>query len=173
MSYALFEKVYEDYLKYLKDVGDFRKMGSDVFFHGLAEGETCEVKIDEGNEMIIKLLEIKDTALDGTCDVIFEMNGARQVVKVKDNNAGAINMDNVIVYADEGNPNEVGANISGTIIKLLVNKGQKVAENEPIAVIEAMKMETNILATAEGEIEEICVKEGESVDSGQLIARIS
>lgn len=173
MSYALFEKVYEDYLKYLKDVGDFRKMGSDVFFHGLAEGETCEVKIDEGNEMIIKLLEIKDTALDGTCDVIFEMNGARQVVKVKDNNAGAINMDNVIVYTDEGNPNEVGANISGTIIKLLVSKGQKVAENEPIAVIEAMKMETNILATAEGEIEEICVKEGESVDSGQLIARIS
>ena len=173
MSYALFEKVYEDYLKYLKDVGDFRKMGSDVFFHGLAEGETCEVKIDEGNEMIIKLLEIKDTALDGTCDVIFEMNGARQVVKVKDNNAGAINMDNVIVYADEGNPNEVGANISGTIIKLLVSKGQKIAENEPIAVIEAMKMETNILATAEGEIEEICLKEGESVDSGQLIARIS
>jgi biotin carboxyl carrier protein len=34
-------------------------------------------------------------------------------------------------------------------------------------------METNILATMSGEIEEICVKEGEAVDSGQLIARIA
>ena len=35
-----------------------------------------------------------------------------------------------------------------------------------------MKMETNILATMAGEIEELCVEEGEAVDSGQLIAKI-
>jgi biotin carboxyl carrier protein len=36
-----------------------------------------------------------------------------------------------------------------------------------------MKMETNILATMTGVVEELCVKEGESVDSGQLIAKIA
>ncbi|MBQ9179720.1 MAG: pyruvate carboxylase [Firmicutes bacterium] len=172
LSYALFEKVYEDYLKKLKSDGDFRKMGSDIFFHGLAVGETCEIKIEEGNEMVIKLLEVKDHNPDGTCDCIFELNGARMVVQIKDEKAGVVGAENIIVYADENDPSEVGANISGSIVKLLVSKGQAVEENEPIAVIEAMKMETNILATMSGVIDEICVKEGEAVDSGQLIARI-
>jgi pyruvate carboxylase len=173
LSYALFEKVYEDYLKKLETEGDYRKMGSDIFFHGLSVGETCEIKIEEGNEMVIKLLEVKGHNPDGTVDCVFELNGARMVVSVKDEEAGLIGAENIIVYADENNPTEVGANISGSIVKLLVSKGQKVEENEPIAVIEAMKMETNILATMSGEIEEICVKEGEAVDSGQLIARIA
>ena len=123
--------------------------------------------------MVIKLLEVKGHNPDGTVDCVFELNGARMVVSVKDEEAGLIGAENIIVYADENNPTEVGANISGSIVKLLVSKGQKVEENEPIAVIEARKMETNILATMSGEIEEICVKEGEAVDSGQLIARIA
>ena len=48
LSYALYPKVFEDYLKSLEKDGNFRLMGSDIFFHGLAEGETCEVKIAEG-----------------------------------------------------------------------------------------------------------------------------
>ena len=31
-----------------KNDGNFRYMGSDIFFHGLEEGETCEVKLEEG-----------------------------------------------------------------------------------------------------------------------------
>ncbi len=173
ISYALFEKVYEDYLKKLKKEGDFRKMGSDIFFHGLKEGETCEVKIEEGKEMAIRLLEVREHNPDGTCDCVFEVNGARMVIKIKDEKAGVVGTENIVLYADEQDPTQVGANISGTIVKLLVSTGQEIAEGEPIAVIEAMKMETNILATASGTIEEICAREGETVDSGQLIAKIA
>ena len=67
---------------------------------------------------------------------------------------------------------EIGANIPGNIVKLLVNVGDKVEEKQPVAVIEAMKMETNIIAKAAGEIDEICVKKGDQVKSGQLIAVI-
>jgi len=45
LSYALYPKVYEEYIKSLKDEGNLRLMGSDIFFHGLEEGETCEVKL--------------------------------------------------------------------------------------------------------------------------------
>ena len=173
LSYALFEKVYEDYLDKLEKDGDYRKMGSDIFFHGLAEGETCEVKIEEGKEWVIKLLEVKEHNNDGTVDCVFELNGARMVINVRDEKAGVIGSENIILYADEGDDTQVGANISGSIVKLLVSRGQKVEEGEPIAVIEAMKMETNILATMSGVVEELCVREGESVDSGQLIARIA
>ena len=44
LSYALYPKVYEDYLKNIKENGDFSRMGSDVFFHGLREGDIREIR---------------------------------------------------------------------------------------------------------------------------------
>ncbi len=40
-------------------------------------------------------------------------------------------------------------------------------------MIEAMKMETNLLATASGTVERICVSEGDQVKAGQMIVKIS
>ena len=81
-------------------------------------------------------------------EFIFEVNGTRRTVKILDKAAKSVATVASTVMADEGNPNEVGANIPGTLIKLLVKEGDEVKENEPIAVLEAMKMETNVLATA-------------------------
>ena len=50
ISSALYPKVFDDYLKYVAEHGDLSRMGSDVYFHGLEEGETCEVDIDEGQD---------------------------------------------------------------------------------------------------------------------------
>ena len=74
--------------------------------------------------------------------------------------------------ADENNPMEVGANIPGNIIKVLVCEGEQVAEKQPIAVIEAMKMETNILATADGVVDTIYVDEGQQVKAGELVIKL-
>ena len=74
--------------------------------------------------------------------------------------------------ADENNPMEVGANIPGNIIKVLVCEGETVAEKQPIAVIEAMKMETNILATANGIVDTIYVDEGQQVKAGELVVKL-
>ncbi|MDV3427361.1 MAG: hypothetical protein LIR50_09825, partial [Bacillota bacterium] len=38
LSYALYPKVYEDYLKFRSEYGDLSRMGSDIFFHGLYDG---------------------------------------------------------------------------------------------------------------------------------------
>ena len=62
--------------------------------------------------------------------------------------------------ADPDNEKGVGANIPGTILKVLVAAGDKIEANQPLAVIEAMKMETNILAPISGEIEKIVVSAG-------------
>ena len=56
--------------------------------------------------------------------------------------------------------------------KELLKEGDEVKENEPIAVLEAMKMETNVLATASGKIAKINAKEGSQVVAGELIAVI-
>ncbi|MGI6256768.1 MAG: pyruvate carboxylase [Anaerovoracaceae bacterium] len=173
LSAALFEKVYDDYLKSLDKEGDFRLMGSDIFFHGLSVGETCEVKIEEGKELVIKLVAIREGEEPGVRDVVFEVNGNNTVIHIKDESADLGATGASIRYADETKPGEVGANISGSIMKILVKEGDKVEEKQPVAIIEAMKMETNVLATVAGEIEEIHVKEGSQVDSGELITVIN
>ena len=74
--------------------------------------------------------------------------------------------------ADPDNEIEIGSNIPGTILKVLVKEGEKVEANQPIAVIEAMKMETNILAPVSGEIDKIYVNDAQQVKSGELIATL-
>ena len=170
ISYAMYPKVYEEYQKSIKKDGHFTLMGSDVFFHGLREGETCEVKLDEGKELVIRLTEVRDVDKEGFRDLDFEVNGNRRVVRIKDNQVEAAVSSSSARYADEENPMEIGANIPGNIVKVLVNEGDTVADQQPIAVIEAMKMETNIIARTSGEVEKIFIKKGQQVKAGQLIA---
>lgn len=171
ISYALYPKVYEDFVKSIRKDGNFRHMGSDIFFHGLSEGETCEVKFEEGHIMMVKLQEVKAVDSEGNREAIFEVNGNRRIIKIKDTSI-TVNAHNAVLYADADDPMEIGANIPGNIIKILVKEGETIAENQPIAVIEAMKMETNILALSAGMVERIYVSEGQQVKAGEMIAKL-
>ena len=172
LSYALYPKVFEDYVTASKNGDTFRYMGSDIFFHGLREGETCEVKIAEGKILVISLISASNTDEEGYRYVTFEVNGTRSAVRIKDKDGAIATAGNVIAYADENDPAEIGAPIPGNILKILVKEGEEVKEKQPIAVIEAMKMETNILASMTGKIAKIAVKEGQQVKSGELVATI-
>ena len=171
ISYALYPKVFEDYVKSIRKDGNFRYMGSDIFFHSLAEGETCEVKMGEGRVLIVRLQEVRPVDSEGMREAIFEVNGNRRIIKIKDKTVTA-NSSNSVLYANEDDPMEIGANIPGNIIKVLVKEGEKVEANQPIAVIEAMKMETNILASAAGTVERIYVSEGQQVKAGEMVAKL-
>lgn len=171
VSYALYPKVMDDYFDYVGKVGDFSRMGSDVFFHGLNENETCEVEIEDGKILIIKLLEIGKIQNDGTRNVIFEVNGNRREVSIKDTASKVTASDDVILMADESNPCEVGSPIPGKVFKVLVESGQEVEENTPLFIIEAMKMETVVSANQAGTIEKIYVKQDQLVKSGELLVK--
>lgn len=172
ISYAMYPKVYTDYLTAVDKDGRFGLMGSDVFFHGLREGETSEVLLEEGKVLVVRLIEIHEPDKDGYRDVDFEVDGNRRSVRIKDEAAAAFVSGPTQRFADEGNDKEIGANIPGNIVKVLVNEGDAVEEGQPIAVIEAMKMETNVIAKTAGVVSEIFVKAGDQVKSGQLIASL-
>lgn len=171
ISYAIYPKVFEDYVKSIRKDGNFRYMGSDIFFHSLAEGETCEVKLGEGRILIVRLQEVRPVDNEGMREAIFEVNGNRRIIKIKDKTV-TVNSSNSVLYANEDNPMEIGANIPGNIIKVLVKEGEAVEANQPIAVIEAMKMETNILAASAGVVERIYVSEGQQVKAGEMVAKL-
>lgn len=170
MSYCMYPKVYEQYLEEKLDNGEFLYMGSDVYFHGITEGEICEIPLNEGKILVTKLVEIRKPDMEGFRELIFEVNGNRRTVKILDKAAKSVATVSSTVMADTSNPNEIGANIPGTLMKLLVKEGAEVKANEPIAVLEAMKMETNVLAPNAGKIVKINVIEGQQVVAGELIA---
>ena len=168
LSYALYPKVFEEYLDYINKNGDFSNLESELFFHGMEEGDTVEVEMYEGRKIIIKLLKILNDDLNNT--LIFEVNGFRREIKIEINKSNVVNSNTVKKnMADKNNPLEIGASIPGNVAKILVKEGQKVSKNEKLVIIEAMKMETNINAKVEGIIEKIEVVEGDNVINGELL----
>ncbi len=62
--------------------------------------------------------------------------------------------------------------LQGTVFKVAVEKGAEVAEGDLICVIEAMKMENEIVAHRAGKVEELKIAEGDAVSSGDVLAVI-
>lgn len=58
------------------------------------------------------------------------------------------------------------APMPGTITKILVNVGDSVAENQPLMILEAMKMENEIVSSKNGKVTGIFVNKGDSIDAG-------
>ncbi len=172
LSYALYPKVFDEFQKYLEKYGDLSKMGSDIFFHGLYEGETCEVEIAPGKILIIKLVEIGKINQDGNRTFVFEVNGNRREIYIKDKDIEAKTPKEDILLADPSNPKEIGASIPGTVVKILVKPGDEVKEGQSIIIVEAMKMEANIVAKVSGKVNSISVKEKQEVKTGQLLIKL-
>lgn len=67
---------------------------------------------------------------------------------------------------------KVEAPLPGTIFKLILKEGDDVKKGQPILILEAMKMENNILAEKDGVINKILVSEGDSVLQGDILVEI-
>jgi len=67
---------------------------------------------------------------------------------------------------------DVTVPMQGTIVKISVAVGDTVDIGDPIVVLEAMKMENNVVAEKAGTVTEIRVSEGDSVGGGDVVAVI-
>ncbi|MBN2528717.1 MAG: biotin/lipoyl-binding protein [Deltaproteobacteria bacterium] len=65
---------------------------------------------------------------------------------------------------------DVVAPMVGKVVKLVASVGQEVSEDDPIMMLEAMKVEMPVGAPEDGTVAEIMVKEGDTVESGQVLA---
>lgn len=172
LAYALYPKVFKDYLDYLEEYGDLSHMGSDVYFHALREGEISEIKVEEGKTLVVKLLEIGKVNDQGYRRLAFEVNGFRREINIYDEASTAVADSNTKQMADPANEMEIGASLPGNIVEILVEEGQEVEENESLVIMEAMKMETNITAPADGKVSAIHAKAGQQLESGELILEL-
>ncbi len=168
VSWCLYPKVFEEYIKHRQENADVSRMETSVFFMGMVPGETTELTIEDGKTLMIKYVSKGEANDDGTRNMIFELNGIRREVAVPDESLKASAREK-IVMANVNDPKEVGSSLPGAVSKLLVKEGQKVEAGQALAIIEAMKMEVSIAAPMAGTIKAINVKEGASVRSGELL----
>lgn len=65
--------------------------------------------------------------------------------------------------------NAIKAPMPGLILEISVEVGQTVKENDPLLILEAMKMENSFLSPRDGIIKSIAIEIGHAVDKGQLL----
>lgn len=170
ISYCLYPRVIEEYLKHKKEYADISRMDSHVFFEGLNPGETTELTIEDGKTLVIKYIGQGEDNEDGTRNLIFELNAIRREIAIPTQESNK--KIAAVKLADPNDKKQIGAGIPGTVFKILVQPGEKVEENQGLLIIEAMKMETRIVARTSGTVAEILVKEGQQVKAGELLMRL-
>lgn len=170
-SYCLYPKVFTDWVERYNKFGDVSVLDTPTFFFGMNIGEVIKVEIEQGKTLVIKLIHVSEPNAAGIRTVTFEFNGLPREIEVKDRNVKATAA--VRKKADKTNPGEVGASLSGSVVKLLVEKGQAVTKGTPLIVTEAMKMETTLSAPISGIISTIHVSAGERIDSGDCLLEIT
>lgn len=105
------------------------------------------------------------------------VNGDKFNVQVARGHNQEINITNLEKVGDssqkkENKTNDLAllAEISGNVYKVLVKDGDIVKKDQPIIILEAMKMEIEVLSPKEGTIKEVLIKVGDSVQSGDALA---
>lgn len=80
--------------------------------------------------------------------------------------------EEVKTVSSTGASNEITATMSAGVFKILVNIGDSVKAGQTAVILEAMKMEIPIEAGCDGEVEEILISQGQTVEDGQLLIKL-
>lgn len=166
-SYAIYPKVFEDYVSRYKKYGDLSVLDTLTFFFGMKPGEEIYVTIEPGKMLLIRLDSITEPDEQGKRTIQFELNGMPREIIIADKHI--TNKIDTVKKADPGKIGEVGATLSGSVVKILVAKGQQIKKGEPILVTEAMKMETTMTSPIDGTVTSIETKAGKRIESGDLL----
>lgn len=170
LAYALYPKVFEEYSSMRSQFGDISVLDTPTFLYGLKLGEEIEVEIEKGKTLIIKLVSIGEPQHDGTRVIYFEMNGQSRELVIQDL---TVEIDgSIALKADPSNPNQIGATMPGTVLKVVVSKGSTVKRGDHLLITEAMKMETTVQAPKDGVVKEIYASAGDAISTGDLLIEL-
>ena len=150
--------------------GDLSVLDTSDYLYGLDAGSEHAIDLAKGVRLYVGLEAIGEADDKGVRTVMVRVNGQLRQVFVKDN---SVTVSAVLAEkADRTNPGHVAAPFSGTVtVKVAV--GDTVEAGQPIATIEAMKMEAAITAPTTGTIERVAFTGTRPVEAGDLITTIA
>jgi pyruvate carboxylase len=171
LSYQFYPKVFEEGLKFWREYGDVSVLSTPLFLYGMKMGEDTTVEIAKGKTLLIRLLSIGPVDDKGKRTVFFKLNGQTRNVDVFDKSVKVERVENK--KADKASDKQIAAPLQGMLSKLLVKKNDKVKKNQPLFVIEAMKMETVIAAPYDCNVDHIELAEGTLVNTNDLVLQLN
>src|SRR5699024_10744752 len=136
-------------------------------FYGMKPQEEVIIDLEPGKSILVKLLSVGTPDKEGIRIVFFSVNGENRFVRIKDKSIESYKEEHI--KADEESENQYGAPLQGSLYKVLVKEGQKVKQNDHLFIIEAMKMETSIVANKDGVIKSISLEAGTMVMKDDLM----
>ena len=169
-SHLMYPAVFADFAKFQASFSDVSCLPTPAFFYGLRPGEQVAVSIEEGKVLIIKLINIGTPDKDGRRVITFELNGLPREATVLDKSISKEVKTRPKAAASD--PLQIGAPIPGMITALEASVGKAVTKGDKLATLEAMKMQTNLLAPADGTVAEVLVTVNEAVEAGDLMIKL-
>ena len=167
LSYKLYPKVFTDAYNHHVKFASLINIPTKNFFYGMDPGEEIIVQLDRGKTLLIQLSSIGKTDENGMVKLFFKVNGQTRNVEVQDR---SVKVERVVHQkVDKGDKNQIGAPLQGSLSSVMVKPGEKVEKNQPLFVIEAMKMETTITANTAGEVDKVIIPEGTMVFADDLV----
>lgn len=168
LSYKLYPKVFKDYHEFNLAHGEVWRIPTSAFFYGMKQNEEILIEIGQGKTIIVRFLNVTAPDEQGNRQVYFKLNGQNRHVEVKDQNLTAEVSANKKVDGE----GDIGAPLQGKLIEVLVKPGQEVEKNEPLFVIEAMKMESTVVAPRKGSVRHVELKGGTMVKQDDLVVQM-
>ena len=150
--------------------GDLSVLDTADYLYGLVQGQEHLVEIDRGVQLYVGLEAIGEADERGMRTVMTTLNGQLRPVFVRDRSVAVDTHE--AEKADSSQPGQVAAPFSG-VVSLKVDVGASVRAGEPVASIEAMKMEAAITAPVDGVIERLAIASTQQVDAGDLLVVIT
>lgn len=167
LSYLLYPKVFEEYYHRKKEYGEVWHIPTINFFYGLKPDEEVLIEIAKGKSILVRLLTCSHPDEEGRRKVFMRLNGQTRIIEIQDRSVQITVKENL--KADKSDPKQIGAPLQGKLSQLLVKEGEAIKRNQPLFVIEAMKMETTIAATGEGKVVQIVLQTGAMVKTDDLV----
>ena len=136
------------------------------YLYGLEQGQEHVVEIAKGVRIFVGLEAIGSPDTKGFRTVMATFNGQLRPINIRDRKIAT-----TVVSAEKANlanPAEVAAPFAG-VVTLQVVEGTQVELGQPVATIEAMKMEATITANTAGIVRRLAISKTQSVESGDLI----
>ena len=149
--------------------GDLSSLGTPDYLYGLKPGEEHIAEIDPGVQLYVGLEAIGEADAKGMRTVMTTLNGQLRPVYVRDRSIAVD--DAPVEKADTSKPGQVAAPFSG-VVTLKAAVGDTVIAGQPVASIEAMKMEAAITAPIDGVVERLAIGETQQVEAGDLLVVI-
>jgi len=166
-SSLMYPKVAKEFHQHLLKHGDTSVLPTPTFFYGLRLQDEVALEIDPGKTLLVSLQGLTEDEAAGAVKVQFELNGQSRTVLVPKAGAGSAQLKREV--AEPGNPRHVGAPMPGAIVTVPVQAGQSLQAGATLVSLEAMKMETHIIAERAGVVERVLVKPGDRVQAKDLL----